>query len=287
MSREVVQRNQRDRLLAGAARAVSERGFAGATIADIVRFARVSRRTFYDHFAGKEECIEATFGPSFASLVEFEGRVRFGRPQAPGQDLGSGDSSPPPPPESLIPLPPGRHGLPREVVRHNQRARLLAGAAKAVEERGFAKVTVGDIVRNARVSRRTFYDHFSNKEECFKVAFAGPAGEGHGSSDALVPHSANGIATNGFGDPTELERTQKELVNRHRRERVIAGALKAVEERGLGNVTIADILRHAKISRQIFYELFPGKDECLMAAYRERAARLSMGEPSTNQAENR
>lgn len=47
------------------------------------------------------------------------------------------------------------------------RRRLLDGLAASIEERGYRESTVADIVRGARTSKRTFYDHFSSKEECF------------------------------------------------------------------------------------------------------------------------
>lgn len=47
------------------------------------------------------------------------------------------------------------------------RRRLLEGLAACIEERGYRDTTVADIVRSARTSKRTFYDHFSTKEECF------------------------------------------------------------------------------------------------------------------------
>ena len=47
------------------------------------------------------------------------------------------------------------------------RRRLLDGLAACIEERGYRETTVADIVRSARTSKRTFYDHFSTKEECF------------------------------------------------------------------------------------------------------------------------
>lgn len=47
------------------------------------------------------------------------------------------------------------------------RRRLLDGLAASIEERGYRDSTVADIVRHARTSKRTFYDHFSTKEECF------------------------------------------------------------------------------------------------------------------------
>jgi AcrR family transcriptional regulator len=49
------------RLLDGMARAVAATGYVDATIADIVREAGVSRRTFYEHFATKAECLIALY----------------------------------------------------------------------------------------------------------------------------------------------------------------------------------------------------------------------------------
>ena len=66
---------------------------------------------------------------------------------------------------------PGRHGLPRDFVVHNQRERLIAGLAEAVAEKGYGGTTIADITRHAAVSRRTFYEHFDGKDECFVAAF--------------------------------------------------------------------------------------------------------------------
>ena len=46
----------RRRLLDGLADSIAERGYRDTTIADIVRHARTSKRTFYREFSGKEEC---------------------------------------------------------------------------------------------------------------------------------------------------------------------------------------------------------------------------------------
>jgi AcrR family transcriptional regulator len=51
----------RGRLLEGMAHAVADKGYGALTIADVVREAGVSRRTFYEHFAGKAECLVALF----------------------------------------------------------------------------------------------------------------------------------------------------------------------------------------------------------------------------------
>ncbi len=74
-------------------------------------------------------------------------------------------------PPELARLPPGRHGLPREFVTHNQRERLIAGIAEAIAEHGYAGTTIAHITRSAAVSRRTFYEHFESKDECFVAAY--------------------------------------------------------------------------------------------------------------------
>jgi AcrR family transcriptional regulator len=51
---DVVAFNQRERLLAAIAETVAEHGYSKATIAQITGLASVSRRTFYEHFDGKE-----------------------------------------------------------------------------------------------------------------------------------------------------------------------------------------------------------------------------------------
>lgn len=50
------------RLLDGLAASITERGYRASTVADVVRYARTSKRTFYDHFAGKQECFLELLG---------------------------------------------------------------------------------------------------------------------------------------------------------------------------------------------------------------------------------
>jgi AcrR family transcriptional regulator len=52
------------------------------------------------------------------------------------------------------------------------RLRLLEGFSAAVSERGYASTTIAHIVKHARVSKRTFYEHFADKEECFLALYA-------------------------------------------------------------------------------------------------------------------
>lgn len=69
LTREAVAAAQRARLLDGMARAVSTKGYAATTVADVVAFARVSRSTFYQQFRDTEECFLATFDDGVEFLL--------------------------------------------------------------------------------------------------------------------------------------------------------------------------------------------------------------------------
>lgn len=49
--------------------------------------------------------------------------------------------------------------------------RLLRGIAAAVADKGYAATTIADIVRHAHVSKRTFYEHFPDKQHCYLEAY--------------------------------------------------------------------------------------------------------------------
>jgi len=68
-------------------------------------------------------------------------------------------------------LPRGTHGLDPELVAASQRTRLLEAVGRAVAEKGYVGATIDDIVRRAAVSKKTFYEHFEDKEECFLAAY--------------------------------------------------------------------------------------------------------------------
>lgn len=70
LSPEQVAESQRERLLAGLAHVVAERGYRAATITEIVKAASVSTRAFYENFPSKEECFLAAFEAVLAHLQE-------------------------------------------------------------------------------------------------------------------------------------------------------------------------------------------------------------------------
>jgi AcrR family transcriptional regulator/DNA-binding MarR family transcriptional regulator len=68
-------------------------------------------------------------------------------------------------------LRPGPNGLPRGQVTEIQRSRMLAAAVEVVEEMGYSQMTVAQVIGRAKVSRKTFYDVFADREDCFLAAF--------------------------------------------------------------------------------------------------------------------
>jgi AcrR family transcriptional regulator len=60
------------------------------------------------------------------------------------------------------------------------RIRLLQGMAQAVAAKGYADTTIADIVREASVSRRTFYEHFVDKAACLIALYEAASGHAIG-----------------------------------------------------------------------------------------------------------
>jgi AcrR family transcriptional regulator len=72
-------------------------------------------------------------------------------------------------------LPPGRYGIPANVVTEHQRLRLLAAMAEALGAHGYANVTTTQVSELANVSTSTFYKHFGNLWDCLLAAYVAAA----------------------------------------------------------------------------------------------------------------
>ena len=70
-----------------------------------------------------------------------------------------------------MPPPRGRHGLSRREVDLTQRSRLIAAMTSVAARRGFHAATIADVLAEARMSRTTFYQQFTDKEDCFLATF--------------------------------------------------------------------------------------------------------------------
>jgi AcrR family transcriptional regulator len=68
LPQEIVLKLQRERLLTSAAEAIAESGYCDLTVRDVIAGAGVSRRTFYELFEGKLECVLASHELALARL---------------------------------------------------------------------------------------------------------------------------------------------------------------------------------------------------------------------------
>jgi AcrR family transcriptional regulator len=73
------------------------------------------------------------------------------------------------------------------------RRRLLDGLAGSITERGYRATTVADVVRSAKTSKRTFYDEFASKEECFVELLAA-------NNEDLIAHITSAVDTEATPD---------------------------------------------------------------------------------------
>lgn len=92
----------------------------------------------------------------------------------------------------MQPLPRGRHSLTRKEVEESQRERVQRAMAETMAEKGYALTSVADILRRARVSRETFYELYSSKEDCFMSVFDAAYGA---IGEAMAATAGGGAAT--------------------------------------------------------------------------------------------
>jgi AcrR family transcriptional regulator len=97
-------------------------------------------------------------------------------------------------------------------TRQSTRQRALDAMAEAIGEHGYPDTTVGDVLTRARMSRRTFYELFANREECFLATYD------HARSNALAWLDGEAAAAGAPGIDRH-ERTMAELADRLARSR--------------------------------------------------------------------
>lgn len=68
-------------------------------------------------------------------------------------------------------LPRGENPISRSFVVHSQRERILDAVANLAAAKGYAELTIPEIVQEAAVSVQAFYEHFAGKEDAFLVAY--------------------------------------------------------------------------------------------------------------------
>lgn len=81
---------------------------------------------------------------------------------------------------------------------------------------------------------------------------------------SVSPYARDLQTRDARGQISEIQRT-----------RIVTGMVDAAAERGIGNVTIAQVVERAGVSRRTFYELFESREDCFLAAFEDSVARLA------------
>jgi AcrR family transcriptional regulator len=148
-------------------------------------------------------------------------------------------------------LPRGPHKLSPQDVASSQRERILAAVIEAVAEKGYVHTSVADILKRAGVSRVTFYQQFTDKEDCFVTAFESRSGL---LAEVLEAVSAEFVAEPGAGPLARIDRILQTYLAILQAEPASAKALlidvyaagpRAIEHRNRSMAQFVDVLTGA------------------------------------------
>jgi AcrR family transcriptional regulator len=283
---------QRERLLGGMAKAVARRGYTDATVAQAIAYAGVSRSTFYEHFADKQECFLATF----QQLAPVLGRELLeavqGVPweQKPGVmlDVVLDPSKSEAAMHWRLLLTQARAGEPRIRAAHEQFAHRLERAFEVLLEGPPQGIPTLDIPPKALLGgmRSVISTHRYTHEgpeqgqlrddlEAWAASYAVPSGYARRSSAAwaelgaslsvkAVPLSQSRPAP-APGLPRGRNRLPANVVASEHHNRIVQATARVMREKGYTATTIADIVAAAGTSRGVFYSHFQNKQEVFLA----------------------
>ena len=288
ISRKARKGTQRERLLDGMLLAAVRRGYTGANVAQVIAQAGVSRPTFYEYFADRDDCFLAVHRDISEQLL---GHV--------ADAVGSA------PPERALQA--AVSTLLARAQNKPERARFLvnetlAGGHRALDERDLLIDRIERIVErsSARAApgspmpdvpaqavlggvcgllaprlRRNEYDLSELTEEIstwidsynrpasahrWRTLEPGPAMPAARHLSELAPRPPRALPR---GRPT----LSSAEIAAHQRERIVYATGETASEKGYADVTIADITAAAGVDRRVFYAHFRDKQEAFLAAH--------------------
>jgi AcrR family transcriptional regulator len=278
---EEVIRNQRTRMHGAMIEAVAENGYEHTSVKQIVGLAGVSRRSFYEQFANKQECFLATYdliatrgaGRVSAAYRDASGDVE-NRLQAAFGELGEAlstnwNSA------SLVILEAPKVGAPALARLRRASATFEQMLAGCFEHASTASPLPGPVIRGIAGGLHAAMSDCLREgapdkapelaEEMFKwtLLFQTPAAKqlAAGLSErarlALIEgrKAPNGVGANGNGFAEYDERA-----------RLLEQALRLAVLEGYRDLSAPQIADAANVPIDAFFELFEGKDECFLAA---------------------
>jgi AcrR family transcriptional regulator len=279
---------QRERLIAGMITAAHRYGYAGANVSQVIAEAGVSRPTFYEYFADKDDCFIAAHR-EISRLLVWEIR-RAVEAEPPEQAVQTGI-------RALTRLSeefPDRAGfLCNEAMAAgwrglDERDRLINKLAEVVDE-ARAKATPGSPTPDLPLEvvfgagrwllapplRRGEHDLSTLTEEFVQWVemYEQPTGEHRWHALELGPELKPSpfVSEISLRPPPAIPpgrtRLSKSEVARNQRERILYATAESAAAKGYNVTTVADITARAKVDRRVFYKHFRDKQQAFLAVH--------------------
>lgn len=278
---EEVVRNQRNRMYGAMIEAVAEHGYERTSVKQVVGLAGVSRRSFYEQFANKEECFLATYdviakrgaGRVSAAYRETDGDVHM-RLQAAFDELGQAISTNWKS-ASLVMLEAPKVGAPALLRLRRASATFEQMLGSSLEHTTEAGPLPGPVIRgiagglHAAMSRCLREESAQTApqlgDEMFRwtLLFQTPAAKQ--LAERLSERARRALAE---GRKAPLDKASNGVVSARRddREQLLEHALHLAVVEGYRELSAPQIADAANVSIDAFFELFDGKEECFLAA---------------------
>jgi AcrR family transcriptional regulator len=279
---------QRSRLLEGLVHTAANRGYLGASVTAIVGAAGVSRATFYEHFADRDECFLAAHS-EIAARFRAAARGAFtaarpaDRPRAVLQALLAQIAADPDSArllfiEALAASPSVRLAQERLIADTTAAIDRFLDASEAQALQipalallgGIAGVLSMRIFRDAAASVVDLADDLLAWVDSYKLP---PDKRRRGDelweelsrgfrpqlAPELLPHRVVPL-------PRGRNSLAPSEAARERRERILAAVARTVAAQGYAATSVADIVASAKVTRSAFYSHFASKEDAFLAA---------------------
>jgi len=280
--------NQRERLVAGMIAAANRDGYARANVSAVIAEAGVSRPTFYDYFAGKDECFLAALADVQERLHgEIRETVREEPPECAVQAAV----------RALIGFATSEPAMARFLTNES-----MAGGPRALDARDQGIAEIERIIedRSQRVDPATaipdisgrmlmggIYRLLASRLRRGEPSFSGlladlltwvesyelPAGEHRWRTlePGPAPPPSPFLPATPMRAPKALPpgrpRISEEEVVENQRQRILFAAARLAEEKGYTAATVGDITKLAGVDGRVFYTMFADKQDAFMAVH--------------------
>jgi AcrR family transcriptional regulator len=291
LTREEVQRDQRERLRSAMIELIAERGYPAVRILDLTQLAHVSRPTFYNLYADKEELLLSAY-EDIAGRTTAHVAAAYEEADSPGQslqlalrafaELAAAE------PDAMTLALLGTFGAgPRALERRNRTTTALERMVSAGREHGWserprdltAKFLIGGIREVAATrllrGRPDELPELADELGAWALAYPpalplgldGPRRVRRRAAGEPAPSQIRGerpLSERRL--PSGRHALAREDVVKSQRERIVDATAEIVAEKGFAGLTIPEIASRANVSHETFYEMYPTKHDAFLGA---------------------